>query len=54
MERFGKSYSTLRTGFDLKPWMQAAAQSRGLAETLMLPLGVVNYSLASSPSSSCQ
>jgi 2-acylglycerol O-acyltransferase 2 len=33
MERFGKSYSTLRTGFDLKPWTAAAAQSRGLAET---------------------
>lgn len=33
MERFGKSYSALRTGFDLKPWMIAAAQSRGLAET---------------------
>jgi 2-acylglycerol O-acyltransferase 2 len=31
MERFGKSYSTLRTGFDLKPWMILAAKSRGLA-----------------------
>mmetsp|Transcript_410 Transcript_410/g.773 ORF Transcript_410/g.773 Transcript_410/m.773 type:complete len:421 (-) Transcript_410:96-1358(-) len=33
MERFGKNYSALRTGFDLQPWIKAAAQSRGLAES---------------------
>ena len=31
MERFGRSFNELRTGFDLQPFLEAAARSRGLA-----------------------
>jgi hypothetical protein len=33
MERFGHKFNAYRTGFDLTPFLEAAARSRGLAES---------------------